>query len=238
MLSSSSMRHPSRSLPRDAFTLFECLVVLAVLCLLALLFIGPRLIRPGSAKQINCVNNLKNLGLAFRTVAEDDGLPYYRNPKFNRLPEGEGKSAPYLEDPSELWRTFAALSNEVSTPKIVACPSDTRRSLRNTWECVATNDRNGAISYALGLHDKEEQPSSILLSDRNLSLDGLPVGMGVITLRSSSPVGFYTNMHNLSGNVLLGDGSVQQLSSRRLRGLVHDTIRAQTNSAAIRIVVP
>ncbi len=238
MLSQSSMRHPHRSFPRDAFTLLECMVVLAVLCLLMVFIIGPTLIRPKSAKRINCVNNLKNLGLAFRTMGNDEGEPSSRNQKLYRLSEAGGKSGSYLEDPSELWRTFAALSNELATPKIVACPADTRRSLRNTWQCVATNDRNGALSYALGLHSNEEQPSSILISDRNLSLDGLPVGMVLMTLTTNSPVGFYTNMHNLAGNVLLGDGSVQQLSSRRLRELVRDAIHAQTNSIGIRIVVP
>ena len=88
------------------------------------------------------------------------------------------------------------------------------------------------------MDSKEELPDTILSSDRNLSLDGLPVGMAVMTLRSNSPVGFDGDLHNLAGNLLMGDASVRQVSVGRLREAVRDATRTQTNSAMIRIVVP
>ncbi len=215
------------------------MVVLAVVCVLAVVFLRPTLSKPkGMAQRIQCVNNLKQIGLGIRLMAIDNGGSYYRIPRLYQSPEVGGESLSWQERPSELWRYFAAHSNTLETPKLLACPSDTRRSLLGTWECVVTNDRNRALSYTLGLDSKEELTDTILSSDRNLSLDGLPVGMAVMTLRSNSPVGFDRNGHNLAGNVLMGDTSVQQHTTLRLREVVRAAIRARTNSAEIRIVVP
>jgi prepilin-type N-terminal cleavage/methylation domain-containing protein/prepilin-type processing-associated H-X9-DG protein len=131
----------------------------------------------------------------------------------------------------ELWRHFTVLSNEVST-KVLSCPKDTRKATSFDWQSVITNDHNRAISYTLGLDATEEEPQSILSSDRNLTLDGLPVGVAILTLRSNSPVGFHTNLHNLAGNVLFGDGSVQQVTQ-----MVTNAV-GSSNSRNIRIVVP
>lgn len=232
------MRSSPRSIPQNAFTLLEGVVVLAVVCVLAVFLFIPTLGRASRSKRIHCVSNLKQIGLATRVSANDNQGSNRGVPDLYRVVGVGGKSTSDLENPSELWRHYAAHSNLFGTPKVLACPADTRRSLLNTWESVITNDHNGAISYALGLYSTEEQPRSILNLDRNLSLDGLPVGTAMLTLTTNSPVGFHTTMHNLAGNVLLGDGSVQQLTSLRLRELVRDAIQAQTNSVGIRIVVP
>jgi prepilin-type processing-associated H-X9-DG protein len=186
----------------------------------------------GRSFKLNCVNHLKNVGLAFRTAAVDTGVFSFR------LPEAEGGSAPYAMDPVEVWRHFAVLSNELSTPVLASCPTDTRRATFKHWQSVITNDHNRAISYTIGLDATEEEPQSILSSDRNLTLDGLPAGIAILMLRTNSPVGFHTNVHNLIGNVLFGDGSVQQVTSEGLRERVAAAPRNRTNSGAIRIVVP
>lgn len=220
--------HSSRDL--HAFTLLECAVVLAVLAIIATFLILPNRSRRWSS-QNSCVNNLKNVGLAFRTAAVDTGeFPF-------RMSEDLGGSAPYAQDPVQLWRHFVVLSNELSRPAILSCPMDTRRPTTFDWPSVITNDHNRAISYTLGLDAREEEPQSILSSDRNLTLDGLPVGVAILTLRSNSPVGFHTNLHNLAGNVLFGDGSVQQVTSERLIQLVTNAM-GSSNSRKIRIVVP
>lgn len=226
----SPMRHSHRTIPRDAFTLLECAVVLAILAIIATFLILPNLSR-GRVRRDYCVNNLKNVGLAFRTAAVDTGEFSFR------LPEAVGGTAPYAQDPVELWRHFAVLSNELSTPKVLSCPMDTRGATTFDWQSVITNDHNRAISYTLGLDATEEEPQSILSCDRNLTLDGLPVGVAILTVRSNSPVGFHTNMHNLAGNVLFGDGSVQQVTSARLNEWIAKASES-SKSRKIRIVVP
>jgi prepilin-type N-terminal cleavage/methylation domain-containing protein/prepilin-type processing-associated H-X9-DG protein len=213
----------------QAFTLLESAVVLAALAIIAMFVVFPMLSNRRTYKGY-CVNNLKNVGLAFRTAAVDSGVfPF-------RLSEDVGGTAPYAQDPVELWRHFTVLSNEVST-KVLSCPKDTRKATSFDWQSVITNDHNRAISYTLGLDATEEEPQSILSSDRNLTLDGLPVGVAILTLRSNSPVGFHTNLHNLAGNVLFGDGSVQQVTSGRLTQMVTNAV-GSSNSRNIRIVVP
>ena len=214
-----------------AVTLIECICVLAALFALAWFLLMPTIHGGVKSSRINCVNNLKNVGLAFRTAAVDTGEFIFR------LPETVGCTARHAVNAIELWSHFAALSNELSTPKIIACPSDVRRATSNTWGSVALTDRNRALSYTLGLDAREEQPQSILSGDRNLTLDGLPVGMGVLRLATNSLVGFNTNIHVGAGNLLLGDGSVQQVTSGRQRESVADAVVANTNNL-IRIVVP
>jgi hypothetical protein len=56
------------------------------------------------AERIKCVNNLKNVGLAARIWATDNG------------------------DKSQLPRDFLTMTNELGTPKILVCPSDPSRT--------------------------------------------------------------------------------------------------------------
>jgi tetrahydromethanopterin S-methyltransferase subunit F len=61
------------------------------------------------AERIKCVNNLKNVGLAARIWATDNG---------DKLP-----------------KDFLTMTNELSTPKILICPSDPARTQAiDTWE--------------------------------------------------------------------------------------------------------
>lgn len=233
MLSQTGMRCSLRTTFQGAITLIECVVVLGVLCLLAVV-LHPRKGRPEQAKRIQCLNNLKQIGFGLRTFAVDNGGSYYASSE-----GGHGSNSLLaVEHPADLWRYFVGHTNLWETPKILACPADTRRSLLNTWACVATNDHNRALSYGLGLDADEERPSTIVSADRNWTLDGLPVGMAILTLTTNHPVGFHTNLHRNAGNVLLGDGSVQMGSSIWLPEMVREAIHARTNSSTMRFVVP
>ena len=58
-----------------AMTLFEVGVVIAIVMILVVLIL-PRLARPRTATVINCANNLKQLGLAYRIWEGDNGDIY------------------------------------------------------------------------------------------------------------------------------------------------------------------
>lgn len=101
----------------------------------------------------------------------------------------------------------------------------------NSWACAVTVPSAGslALSYFIGLTANEEAPESVLGGDRNLT-SGAPSVLDWRTVTPSTPawrledtaairsIAFDpTSIHKVGGNLMLGDGSVQQVSSRRLR---------------------
>lgn len=216
----------------QAFTRLDWIMAGAALALLTL-FVGVPSLKQSwtHARRIGCVSHLKNIGLAFRTAAVDRGDFLFH------LPEAKGGTAPYALDPAELWRHFVVLSNELSTPRITVCPTDTRRPTFYRWHSIITNDHNRAMSYTVGIDAREEEPDSILSCDRNLTLDGLPVGMSVLNLRKGDPIQFSTELHGEAGNLLLGDGSVQQVNQERLGAFLTNAVQS-SRAGKIRIVVP
>ncbi len=86
---------------------------------------------------------------------------------------------------------------------------------------------NQNLSYFRGLNAHEAQPQTILAGDRNLTTNGLALDPGRHVFPASTQFGFAKTMHISSGNVLLANGSAQQLTSRRFNEQFH---KALTNS--------
>jgi len=130
---------------RLAFTLIELLVVIAIIAILAAMLLPALAAAKKKAQKISCANAQKQIGLAMKVWEGDNG---------DKFPMGVSTSAggakEYLASggPSGGWMTpqeenpgvaFQVMSNELSTPKILYCPSD---SIRDTY---ASNWSNGAL---------------------------------------------------------------------------------------------
>src|SRR5205807_5340472 len=108
---------------RRALTLIDVLVVIVV----AFFFITV-LVLPSShgnarvrAQRIHCVNNLKQIGIGFRTWSADhEHLFPWNSPATN------GGTAQFATT-REVWRHFEIASNEMNSPTIMFCPSHTQR---------------------------------------------------------------------------------------------------------------
>src|SRR5437773_7591870 len=145
---------------RRGFTLFEFLLVLAVLAVLGAVFL-PALRKPRS-KGINCVNNLKQVGLSFRQWALDNGD---RNPM--QVADASGGASSHVGvrtvagtqlASKGVFAMFMVMSNELNTPKIVICPSEqnSTRQIATSFGGIGganavpfTNDLN--VSYFVGV---------------------------------------------------------------------------------------
>ena len=209
---------------KSAFTRADLLITLGVVALLALVIL-PALAnqRPRSARVI-CANNLRQIGVGFQLWGQDHGdMP----PQEIHYSLGGTSRHPLV---ANVWLHFSWISNEVVTPSVFLCPSDSGQPARDftanpTSGYIHGNFRNRATSYFLGYvsFERGNTPEAVIAGDRNLNWDQQGscsrLGIAQIILQSTNyPGGRWTNaLHGTMGNVLSFDGRVRQLGNPALK---------------------
>jgi prepilin-type processing-associated H-X9-DG protein len=199
---------------RVGFTLIELLVIVFIV-VLVIGMIVPAGRQKGKAGRIKCVNNLKNVGLAFRIFATDNN---------DRFPGAILASNDVDLASINIETLFGAVSNELSTPKILYCPEDKQRKPAESFKDF--NSEN--VSYFASLSPDESRPQSLLAGDRNILADG-KLASRLLPLSTNVVLSWSKDIHNEQGNVALGDGSVHQMSSSPLQQSVREGIGGATN---------
>jgi type II secretory pathway pseudopilin PulG len=213
---------------RAAFSRFELLVVILVVLLLLLLAAG--VILPFFARarakspRIECINNLKEIGTAYRLWQDDhgDSAPAQQTAKNG----GWGDFLTNADQGAICWTNYAIMRKELGqSAKLLVCPSDKRKAAADL-----TNDfkDNSHVSYFVGVNANNIYPQSIQGGDRNLGPGIKPdpdcgfspkSGKGNdVIIPITGPVSWSLEVHSAgnpagAGNILLGDGSGQQVSS-------------------------
>jgi prepilin-type processing-associated H-X9-DG protein len=189
---------------QHGFTFFDFLTVLAALGLLVL--VVPRLMygaRKGRCCRINCLSNQKQIGLAFRMWGNDNGDQFPMAVPFEK--DG-GREFALAGEPAPLFRL---ISKELQNAKVLCCPDDKERFGTNSFEGMT--ERN--LSYLVGVDANEVRPQMILTADRNITIDGVQVGRGLVALVGTNLLGWSAAIHNQQGNVGLADGSAAQVNN-------------------------
>jgi len=216
---------------KKAFTLIELLVVIAIIAILAAMLLPALAAAKRKAQKINCTNNLKQVGLAFRIWEGDNGDKYPM-----ALPSAAGGAQEFIDSigahPAgytvkfiNVPYLFSVMSNELSTPKVLYCPSDTLRSAGSNFVAnvavgtAAAPFYNNNESYFVCGDASDAYPQMILTGDRNIGTSALGAAASAMLTTPSATTGnawssatiwgwTSGDMHLKGGNLALTDGSV------------------------------
>ena len=181
------------------------MVVIAIIALLAGLYLPALHKAKAKGNQIRCLSNLRQLGLAFRMFADDNNSQYPM-----QVARAAGGTKEFVEQ-GETWQHFLLLSNYLSTPKLLVCPAD-RQAVITNW----TQMTNTSISYFVGVDAKYGNSTHFLSGDRNIAISTDDDGK-VVWLNKGEQVSWTQELHNGSGNILFADNHIEMLNNKELR---------------------
>ena len=212
-VSSTVVHRPGRS-QRPAFTLVELLTVMAVLAILASLLLAACGKARASSQSITCVNNLRQLQIAWLMYADDhtDTLP----PNQDHFSDGAWRSLPgswvvgnAQEDSSSTNIESGVLFPYIRALPIYHCPADRTRF-------SAKKPLNGA-AFSGRVKDKTTRISNPVDVFVLLDASGWTINDGVFNLAcacESGDANWYddpSDRHSMGCNLTFADGRVGRL---------------------------
>lgn len=194
--------NPATTEARQAFTLIELLVAVAIVFVLFMMIapmrsIGDRL----SAKQGQCMYNLRQIGIGFMLYSGDNS---------NQPPWQVSIPADYTAADC-----FLKLTSSYLPPKTFVRPSDSARQAATTNHSGFSNTN---LSYFASLQSSFTPTSNsitfVLAGDRHLALNNQPVKTGLLNVTNATELSWTKELHFTKkstkpvGILLFADGHV------------------------------
>jgi prepilin-type N-terminal cleavage/methylation domain-containing protein/prepilin-type processing-associated H-X9-DG protein len=184
---------------RRGFTLVELLVVIATIAILAVLLLPALAQTNRRSLRIQCINNLKQIGLSFRAWGDDHGDKYPMAVSTSAWGAMENVSSiatcTTALPPAGygLTNVFCVMSNKINTPTILYCPADLSKTALpsdapyTATGPIATAATNwsgfgpGNLSYFVEGDAQDKYPKMIFTGDRNIGRTGAQAGTAAAT---------------------------------------------------------
>jgi hypothetical protein len=218
------MKIPSSYPCKQGLTLFEVLIVVGVLLLLAAVLLPGLTTRGPRRMHLDCTNNQKQIGLAFRIWEGDNNDRY---PMAVSATNGGAMEAVLAGNPMQV---FQVMSNELGTTVILVCPADKYRHWATNFNSLLTATN---VSYFVNPDAEEINPQDVMIGDDNLQIYGTRLKSGLRIISTNDPVSWGPDRHKHVGNLGMADGSCQSATDTGLR--VYLSL-ASTNT--IRLAIP
>lgn len=208
--------------------------LLCLICALGglLCIYAPELLaNKNSSSLASCSNNLRQMAQAFRMDAVENGNRFVW--RSQRLPG-------YVTASPNAWENLFFVSNYVASPRILACPADTRMPASHFGDgpggiLKTGTGHNNSLSYFLGIDALPNYAKNILLGDRHLKtlrregcssvIPFSDVAMPMYeTEARSGALKWGLGLHgSKAGNIARTDGSVVQATDKSLVEIVGES---------------